>query len=504
MRAIFDDYRGSTHECTGPYFTVAVSSSARIRAKSPCSGVYAAPHEIDRPPMLGLVVMQAAERSFSLGRYALHDEIGAGGMATVHLGRLLGPIGFARTVAIKRLHPQFAKDRDFVSMFLDEARLAARISHPNVVTTLDVISTDDEVFLVLEYVRGESLSRLLREQSEPLAPAMAATIMAGVLHGLHAAHEAKSEHGVPLDIVHRDVSPQNILVGVDGVARLLDFGVAKAFGRLQTTRNGQIKGKLAYMAPEQTRGVAARASDVYAVSVVLWEALTGQRLFGGENDGEILRRVLEGQVVAPGELVPGVPEVLDAVVLRGLNPEPAERFQTAREMAMALEDAVPLVAASRIGNWVESAATRWLAGARPSGVANRERSDAPAATFFARGERGAPGRGDACRRRAAHEALDRFISCSPSSARAAPSRQGRRNARDVARPAADPHLAGKAPSRDAARCYTRADPRHRAIRSVRTRPEPSFAFGSGRRDRGIVDSARSRTCPLRRTRSARA
>src|SRR5580704_12395157 len=150
----------------------------------------------------------------AIGRYLLFGEIAAGGMATVHLGRLSGPAGFARTVAIKRLHAQYAKDPDFVSMFLDEARLAARIRHPNVVPTLDVVSTDGEIFLVMEYVQGASLSKLLRLALALGAPPdawLVATIMSGVLHGLHAAHEAVSEQGEPLEIVHRDVSPQNIL-----------------------------------------------------------------------------------------------------------------------------------------------------------------------------------------------------------------------------------------------------------------------------------------------------
>src|SRR5262245_51026591 len=169
-----------------------------------------------------------------IGRYALHGELASGGMATVHLGRLLGPVGFSRTVAIKRLHAQYAQDPEFVSMFLDEARLAARIRHPNVVPTLDVVATSGELFLVMEYVPGESLSRLARaarDRMERMPPRIVSAIMSGVLHGLHAAHEAKSERGEPLGIVHRDVSPQNVLVGTDGVARVLDFGVAKAAGR---------------------------------------------------------------------------------------------------------------------------------------------------------------------------------------------------------------------------------------------------------------------------------
>jgi len=192
-----------------------------------------------------------------VGRYALYAEIAAGGMATVHFGRLLGPVGFSRTVAIKRLHPQFAKDPEFVSMFLDEARLAARIRHPNVVPTLDVVATQGELFLVMDYVQGESLSRLIRaarERGHRIPPRIVSSILTGALHGLHAAHEAKNERGEPLNIVHRDISPQNVLVGSDGVPRVLDFGVAKAAGRVQTTREGQLKGKLAYMAPEQIGG----------------------------------------------------------------------------------------------------------------------------------------------------------------------------------------------------------------------------------------------------------
>ena len=158
-----------------------------------------------------------------VGRYALYGEIAAGGMATVHFGRLLGPVGFSRTVAIKRLHPQFAKDPEFVSMFLDEARLAARIRHPNVVPTLDVVATQGELFLVMDYVQGESLSKLIRiarEQGGCIPGRITAGILVGALHGLHAAHEAKNERGEPLGIVHRDISPQNVLVGSDGVQGL--------------------------------------------------------------------------------------------------------------------------------------------------------------------------------------------------------------------------------------------------------------------------------------------
>jgi len=294
-----------------------------------------------------------------VGRYALYEEIAAGGMATVHFGRLLGPVGFSRTVAIKRLHPQFAKDPEFVSMFLDEARLAARIRHPNVVPTLDVVATQGELFLVMDYVQGESLSRLIRasrERQQRIPVRYVATIITGALHGLHAAHEAKNERGEPLRIVHRDISPQNVLVGSDGVSRVLDFGVAKAAGRMQTTREGQLKGKLAYMAPEQIGGEVTRQTDVYAAAIVLWEALTAQRLFTGDNEGQILSKVLSGEHMPPSALAPELPPELDAVVLKGLAKQPAHRWATAREFAIALERCCGIASTTEVGEWVESMA----------------------------------------------------------------------------------------------------------------------------------------------------
>ncbi len=280
-------------------------------------------------------------------------------MATVHFGRRLGPVGFSRTVAIKRLHPQFAKDPEFASMFVDEARLTARVRHPNVVPTLDVVATQGELFLVMDYVEGESLSRLvstIRKQHAVISPRIVVAILAGALHGLHAAHEATDERGAPLDIVHRDVSPQNILVGVDGVARVLDFGVAKASSRIQTTREGQLKGKLAYMAPEQIGGTVSRQTDVYAAAIVLWEALTGHRLMYGENAGSVLTKVLSGVFDPPSRYVADLPPGLDQIVERGLARDPADRFATAREFAIALERCVDVASTSEVGEWVEAIA----------------------------------------------------------------------------------------------------------------------------------------------------
>ncbi len=293
-----------------------------------------------------------------VGRYALYGEIASGGMATVHLGRLLGPVGFSRTVAIKRLHSQFAKDPEFVSMFLDEARLAARVRHLNVVPTLDVVATEGELFLVMDYVQGESLAKLGRiaETQGAIPVRIIAGILVGALHGLHAAHEAKSERGEKLDLVHRDISPQNILVGVDGVARVLDFGVAKATGRLQTTREGHLKGKLSYMAPEQVSGRVTRQTDVYAAGIVLWEALTGVRLFRGDTDAETLHRVISGVVAPPSQYAANLPPGLDAVVLGALRREPTERYATAREFAVAIERCTGIASPTEIGEWVEAVA----------------------------------------------------------------------------------------------------------------------------------------------------
>jgi serine/threonine protein kinase len=261
----------------------------------------------------------SSTRGRPFGRYVMYDEIAAGGMATVHFGRLRGERGFSRVVAIKRLHPQYARDPDFVSMLVDEARIAARVKHPHVVPPLDVIATEDEeLLLVMEYVHGEVLARLLGicvRLGQPVPPEIVVAILAGTLHGLHAAHEALSDHGEPLHIVHRDISPPNILVGVDGVARVLDFGVAKAGMRASVTQEGATKGKLSYMSPEQLRGGAIdRRTDVFAAGVVLWETLTLRRLFPGDDPPQISARVLRGPIPPPSTIEPRALPAFEAVV----------------------------------------------------------------------------------------------------------------------------------------------------------------------------------------------
>src|SRR4051812_5338511 len=318
-----------------------------------------------------------SSRGRLVGRYVVHDRIAAGGMATVHVGRLLGAAGFSRTVAVKRLHDQYAHDSEFVAMLLDEARLAAHIRSPNVVQTLDVVAEADELLVVMEYVEGDSVAHLLKlaagaKRQVPFA--IAASIVKQALEGLHAAHEARDKDGMPLGIVHRDVSPQNILVGIDGIARVLDFGIAKAASRSTSTEDGQVKGKTAYMAPEQLQHAAVdRRTDIFAASVVLWELIAGRRLFFADTPAEMMARVLEQPIDPPHKYAPDVPPELAAIALRGLARNPDDRFKSAEDMANAIEDAVALPRARDIGAWVTDTARQTL-DARAALVMEVERS----------------------------------------------------------------------------------------------------------------------------------
>jgi eukaryotic-like serine/threonine-protein kinase len=305
----------------------------------------------------------AATPPLLIGRYALFDELAAGGMATVHLGRLLGPKGFSRTVAVKRLHAHFVKDPEFVTMFMDEARIVSRIVHPNVVSMVDVVQSEAGLFLIMEYVHGESLSRLMRtarKAGEPIPHRVVAAVMSGVLLGLHAAHETKGADGQLLGVVHRDVSPQNVILGADGSARVLDFGIAKAAGRAQITREGQIKGKLAYMSPEQIRGQVDRRTDVFAAAVLLWEMLAGRRLHEGMKEVDIVTRVVKGDFAPPSAFAAQISPEIDAIVLRALAADPNERFASARELALELERVVGLASPSEVSAWVEHLAPEAL------------------------------------------------------------------------------------------------------------------------------------------------
>lgn len=335
----------------------------------------------------------------TIGRYSIHAQIASGGMAAIHLGRQVGEVGFARTVAIKRMHPHYTTDAEFVGSFVDEARICARIRHTNVVPILDVVRDEGELFLVMEYLDGVSLLELLsgvhresaaKGEKRRIPPAIVAGLLVGVLHGLHAAHEACADDGSPLHIVHRDISPANILVGADGVPRLIDFGIAKALGRISSTDDGQLKGKLPYMSPEQIRGEAVdRRADIFSTAIVLWEVLTHRRLFHGGDSAAVLKRILELRIDPPSHVASDLPRAVDDVVMRGLERDAARRFQTAAEMADALEAALPPATARTIGLYVERVAEPAL-GKRRDAVRALESSirQAPGAASSAARRRG--------------------------------------------------------------------------------------------------------------------
>jgi eukaryotic-like serine/threonine-protein kinase len=325
---------------------------------------------------MSALLRSTVEESYS-SRYVIFGEIASGGMASVHLARLYDPAGFSRRVAIKRLHAQYAKDPSVRAMFLDEARIASCIRHPNVVPTLEVISGDeaaqiggrdttaDELLIVLKYVHGETLAQLargMRDLDQPTPLPIVLAVMKNVLFGLHAAHEARGLGGRPLEIVHRDVSPQNVIVGTDGVARVLDFGIARAAVRLETTRQGVVKGKLAYMAPEQLAGApATRQADIYSAAVLLWELVAGRRLFvDSESQTVLVDKMLHGSIEVPSVHRADATPLLDAITLHGLERNPRRRFPTAREMARALERVGPMATPAVVGRWVEQVADEAL------------------------------------------------------------------------------------------------------------------------------------------------
>ncbi len=308
-----------------------------------------------------------------VGRYEALRPIASGGMATVYLGRAEGARGFERQVAIKAMHPHLAEDPEFVTMFLDEARMAANIRHPNVVPTLDVAEENGQLFLIMEYVEGLSLhalKRALKKQRGAVPLPIAIRIVLDMLAGLHAAHELTAADGAPMKLVHRDVSPQNVLVGVDGVSRIMDFGIARAEIRITATQGAQVKGKMAYMAPEQIRAQPIdRRADVYAAGVVAWELITGERLFRADNEGALVQMVLEGATRPPSQITAAVTPEIDAVCMRALALWPAERSATAAEFAEALEIAAE---ASHIAIATSRAVGAFIKALPPAPVRNAD------------------------------------------------------------------------------------------------------------------------------------
>jgi eukaryotic-like serine/threonine-protein kinase len=339
----------------------------------------------------------AAQGFERVGRYILHPPIARGGMATVHTARLVAGEGIVqRLVAIKRLHPHYVEDPEMIEMFHDEARIASRIHHPNVVPVLDVIRSEREMILVQEYVDGVPLNYLFKlamSERVPIPAAIAASIVCGILAGLHAAHEATDEMGEPLGIVHRDVSPQNVIVSIDGIPRLVDFGIAKAKTSTHHTREGFFKGKLAYMAPEQLRAEAVtRQTDVYSAGVLLWELLANRRFHEGKNDLEFVKCVVTGNfptasAVLAAERAEGNTLnderwdeilLLEPVLVRAMAINPQQRFATALEMAEALVKAMPIAKVSEVAAWVRKQGATFLEQRRRILVSNEEQFRASA------------------------------------------------------------------------------------------------------------------------------
>ncbi len=282
---------------------------------------------------------RTSERLLRLGRYEVLFELARGGMGTIYVGRLLGAHGVDRLVAIKRLSAS-TNDADLAA-FLGEARLTARINHPNVVQTFELVESDSgPPFLVMQLVEGVSLALLMNRLSErgrAVEPDLAAWIVANVASGLHAAHELTRVDGTPLGIVHRDVSPQNVLLSFDGRPYVTDFGVAKLHDAERATESGVVKGKFAYMSPEQARAQAVdRRSDVFSLGIVLYEALTCERLFGGGAPAETILKILEHSPPSPKKVRGEIPDALVPIVMRCLEKRPDARYASAADLADAL------------------------------------------------------------------------------------------------------------------------------------------------------------------------
>jgi serine/threonine-protein kinase len=275
------------------------------------------------------------------GRYLLVKKLAEGGMAEIFLAKQLGLEGFEKNVVIKRMLPHLSTGPDFVTMFLDEARLAASLAHPNIVQISDLGVADGCYFICMEYLPGEDLAAALRvakRRSQPLPLAVVLRVVAEAAHGLHFAHEAVDAQGKPLRLVHRDVTPSNLFITYSGQVKVLDFGIAKAESQVAVTTAGVVKGKYQYLSPEQVRGEPVdRRSDLFALGVTLYESLTGVKPFARDNDLAVLRAVLEGQYQPVRALRPDLPPEVEQLVLRAMAPDADHRYPSAAELAADVE-----------------------------------------------------------------------------------------------------------------------------------------------------------------------
>ncbi len=296
---------------------------------------------------------------FRLGRYQLKSKLAVGGMAEIWLAEQVGPAGFSKQLVIKKILPHLAADKSFVDMFLNEGRVAALINHPNVVQVFELSEQGNDYYLVMEHVAGWSLRAIITrsvEKHEPMPIAVVAHLAIGLCHGLHAAHELVDASGATLGLVHRDMSPENVLVTRGGQAKVTDFGIAKATAAASGTRPGELKGKMAYMPPEQLLGKPLdRRADLYAVGATLYELISGQRAIEVPGDAALSMSILQEKPVPLRVRRADVPPQLEALVDKALSKDPKDRYATALDMALELEG---IVAQTRVPN---SAVAEWLA-----------------------------------------------------------------------------------------------------------------------------------------------
>jgi serine/threonine protein kinase len=281
-----------------------------------------------------------AERNTAFGKYILLERINVGGMAEVYKAKTVGVEGFEKIVAIKRILPSVAEDEEFIEMFVDEAKITSQLSHANLAQTFDLGKIDDTYYIAMEYVSGKDLRAVferMKRRGERMPPPLCAYAMARVCEGLDYAHRKRDPNGSELNIVHRDVTPQNIVLSFEGEVKLIDFGIAKAANKITKTQAGILKGKFGYMSPEQVRGLPLdRRSDIFAAGVVLYELCTGERLFAGSSDFSVLEKVQQAKVTPPSQVEPSIPPKLERVMLKALAREPEDRYQQAADLAADL------------------------------------------------------------------------------------------------------------------------------------------------------------------------